>query len=209
VAESSQKGRWGNMLIAVPILSPHLVLLLGIIFAWCWLSVLVMKSLMARYSRIGCATLIVLAVVSVAKAQSPEDYIPVNAQILENVCNQSGQEMLCESYFRGVVDTYLAQYPSCKAGNFMSFISSVRDATLSTIRLLDPDMKSQTHASSIVAAVLVSTKICQPTATIEPQKKALPETCIKGLSFLSQKFADSYQKQAVLEILRNSGCLGN
>jgi hypothetical protein len=142
-----------------------------------------------------------------SQAQTLSPYTPVTAEIIEKICGNQKSDKLCDSYFRGSVDAYLAQHRDCVAGDFVTFLSSVRTAVLYKISALDDSSKQQTWAPDVIAFTLAGMLQCDPVAPMPGITKPNPEACAAGLSYLNEEYVSSYQKQAVLEILRNKGCL--
>jgi hypothetical protein len=113
----------------------------------------------------------------------------------------------CLSYVTAISDMYFLMYPQCKRPDLIAFNTQVYD----NIRIIAGSMSKQKleseSAVSIVYQAVATAYPCQVVA--ETQARQAPDAvkCKKGMELLGNDWANSFQKQAVLELLRNSGCL--
>lgn len=113
----------------------------------------------------------------------------------------------CLSYVTAVSDMYFYMNPQCQRPDRIAF----EDQIYSNMRIIVGAMPQTTVENNSAVSVVFQAMTSAYPCHVISQKPAEPlpnqEECKKGMELLGHAWVNSFQKQAVLEMLRNSGCL--
>lgn len=127
-----------------------------------------------------------------------------DAKYLNRVCNvESKSTIECLSYIQGVVDAYRANNPSCQISAGLPLLLMLDMPRFSGNLIVQGDGNFPAGEAVYTAAGLMAG--CNAPQQAQPMDK---KACAAGFEALDDDWISSYQKQALLELLRNKGCLG-
>jgi hypothetical protein len=110
----------------------------------------------------------------------------------------------CMVYVMAVTDVYFLMYPQCVRPPDIEFRLQVMNKLSAAIANIPADQYETNEAASVVWSTIAGVHPCAASAqSAKPNKKE----CDKGFALLGDKWINSFQKQAVLEKMRNAGCL--
>lgn len=110
----------------------------------------------------------------------------------------------CQSYVTAISDMYFLINPKCVRPDSFNFRLQVLVNVKSIIASMPIDRLDTESAASVV---LQAATIAYPCPNVSKSTVPNQDACKEGLKFLGNQFANSFEKQAILELLRNSGCL--
>jgi hypothetical protein len=113
----------------------------------------------------------------------------------------------CLSYVTAISDMYFYMNPQCARPDQVAFDIQVYKNITIIVGAMSKDRIASESAVSIVFQAVTTAYPCKAVEQAPANPKPDASACKKGLEYLGNEWANSFEKQAVLEILRNSGCL--
>ena len=155
-----------------------------------------------RLMRLSFAVFMLIFIPSSRAAQ----YQFTNAAWLQQVCSSRDQNVLrvCNSYIFAQADIYFAVYPSCVRPEDPPFTSLLLAKVRVKSDATAPELLAKLKATYIVNVALDEITNCNLTSGASDAHK---KNCKDLMLLLGNQWANSYQQQAALELMRNRGCL--
>lgn len=132
------------------------------------------------------------------------------ASTLVSVCSLGKKDSMganCLSYVTAISDMYFFMNPQCARPDLLAYNTQVYKNISIIAGSMSQDQIASESAVSIVYHAVMTAYPCQVAAQTSEKPKPDPTACKEGLEYLGNEWASSFKKQAVLELLRNSGCL--
>lgn len=148
----------------------------------------------------------ILSIEAHAQTEMPTYHLS-QASTLERLCSlnkSNAYHVSCLSYVTAISDIYFLQNPQCRRPDALTFNEKVFQNIKSIIDSIPVAKRETEYAASVVFQAVSLANPCQKNTVVKSPDK---NVCQKGIAELENQWVNSYQKQALLEILRNRGCL--
>ena len=135
-----------------------------------------------------------------------EQFVLKDVNALTAVCVSKDYlaDNTCFTYVVAVAEMYFLSNPSCAHPDYQQFMGAVAENIITSTKAMSPQQRASETSINVVYQAIVK---AHPCPTIEKSSAPNPEACKAGLTALGNEWISDIQKQAILELLRNKGCL--
>ena len=150
---------------------------------------------------------IVWVIVIGAPSVEASPFVLKDANTIVAVCEAKDpqyREAYCFTYLVAVSEVYFLSNPTCsRPDNGQFLVKVLENVMVSTRAMTEQELASQSAVNVVYQAIAKA----HPCQTVEKSIAPNAEACRAGLATLSNAWVNDFQKQAILELLRNNGCL--